>query len=249
MKPLDQKVVLVSGGSRGIGEAIVLDAAESGATVVFSYHQARDKAEALVRKVEEAGGRARAIQADVKESASASRLLSAAVEAFGRVDGLVNNAGVSRSASVAFMSDESWDEVLRTNLYGAFYLSRLFIQYLLKNKKTGSIVDISSLSAVMGTPGQTNYAASKAGMIGFSCSLAKEVAPRGIRVNVVAPGFIDTDMVRSIPSDKLDAFLAEIPIRRLGQPHEVAKMVTFLLSDAASYMTGSVVRIDGGLGA
>jgi 3-oxoacyl-[acyl-carrier protein] reductase len=246
---LDGRVVLVSGGSRGIGEAIVRDLAASGAAVAFSYQHAEDKAAALVQRVEESGGRAVAVRADAADAGSARELVRAAVERFGRLDGLVNNAGISRASSLAFMTDEAWDEVMKTNLYGAFYLSRLFVQHLLKSRQPGGIVNVSSLSAVMGTVGQANYAASKAGMLGFTQSLAKEVAPYRIRVNAVVPGFVDTDMVRSIPAERMSGFLAQIPLGRVGEPREVASVVTFLLSDAASYITGSAVRIDGGLGA
>lgn len=249
MEGLAGKTALVSGGSRGIGAAIVLDLAKNKVNVAFSYRSSKEAAETLVHQVEDMGQKAMAIPSDVKDPESVKNFIKAARQAYGQIDFLVNNAGIIYPASLAFMSNSYWKEVLEINLYGTFYLSRLVVQYLLKEKNPGSIVNIASLSGFLGTPGQVNYAASKGGMIAFTQSLAKEVAPYGIRVNVVAPGFIETDMVRMIPEDKMKYFMANIPMQRVGKPEEVAKAVSFLLSDSASYITGSVLRIDGGYGA
>ncbi|HET7618107.1 MAG TPA: 3-oxoacyl-ACP reductase FabG [Vicinamibacterales bacterium] len=249
MDGLTGRTALVSGGSRGIGEAIVLDLARRGVRVVFSYRENGAAAAAVVERATALGGDVRAVAADAADARAAARLIEDAVGAVGEIDLLVNNAGINRAASLAFMSDASWDAVIQTNLSGAFYLTRLTVQRLLKHKRPGSIVNVSSLTALRGAAGQTNYAASKAGLIGMTASLAREVAPYGIRVNAVAPGYIDTEMVAAMPKDRVAALVDQIPMKRLGRGDEVARMVSFLLSDAASYITGSVIPIDGGHGA
>jgi 3-oxoacyl-[acyl-carrier protein] reductase len=209
----------------------------------------RAAAAAVVERATVLGGDVRAVAADAADARAAARLVEQAVGAVGEIDLLVNNAGINRAASLAFMSDASWDAVIQTNLSGAFYLTRLTVQRLLKHKRPGSIVNVSSLTALRGASGQTYYAASKAGLIGMTASLAREVAPYGIRVNAVAPGYIDTEMVAAMPKDRVAALVDQIPMKRLGRGDEVARMVSFLLSDAASYITGSVIPIDGGHGA
>ena len=249
MDGLAGKTALVSGGSRGIGKTIVLELAKNKVNVAFSYVNSRESAEKLAASVKEMGQEAVAVQSDVRDFESVKNFLRTAKDKYGKIDFLVNNAGIIRPRSLAFMSDADWKDVLETNLYGTFFLTRLIIQYFLKEKTGGSIVNVSSLTGIKAVSGQTNYAASKGAMIAFTKSLAKEVAPYGIRVNAVAPGYIQTDMVKTIPEDKMNELLEDIPMKRIGKPEEVAKAVNFLLSDSASYITGHVLLIDGGYGA
>ena len=248
MNGFDGRTALVSGGSRGIGRAVVLDLARAGASVVFGYHSRKDAADEVVRAAEGLPGKVAAIQADASMPEGAAALVAAARERFGGFDLLVNNAGIVRSSTLAFMSDEDWSAVLRTNLEGTFYLSRAAAQNFLKNKR-GAMVNVASMTALFGAVGQANYAAAKGGMIAFTRSLARELAPFGVRVNAVAPGYIDTDMFAAVPKPRAEALEKNVPMGRTGRPEEVASVVTFLLSDAASYMTGQTVIIDGGCSA
>ncbi len=235
---LEGKTALVTGGSRGIGRAIVIELARAGAEVVFGYRTGADEAAELA---EELG--ARAVQADVSSAEEASRL----VEEAGDVDILVNNAGLTRDGLLARMSDEDWRTVIDTNLSSVFYTCRAVTRPMMK-KRAGSIVNISSIVGVHGNWGQTNYAASKAGIIGFTKSLARELGSRGVRANVIAPGYVKSRLTDVLPEAATEAMLSSTPLGRLGEPEDVARAVRFLCSDEASFITGDVLLVDGGLG-
>ena len=232
------KTALVTGGSRGIGRAIALELGRAGAAVVVGYRSAKDEAEAVASEI---GGRA--VQGDVADAASAAAL----VEQAGDVDILVNNAGLTRDGLLARMSDEDWRVVLETNLSSVFYTCRAVARGMMK-RRAGSIVNISSIVGVHGNWGQTNYGASKAGIIGFTKSLARELGSRNVRANVVAPGYVKTALTDVLPDEARDAMLAATPLARLGEPGDVAGAVRFLCSDEASFITGEVLLVDGGLG-
>ena len=235
---LEGKTALVTGGSRGIGRAIALELAQAGARVTLSYRSGKDEAEEVAR---EAGGSA--VQADVSNADDAKRLVGEA----GELDILVNNAGVTRDGVIARMSDEDWNEVIETNLGGVFHTCRAAARGMMK-RRSGSIVNISSIVGVHGNPGQTNYSASKAGIIGFTKALARELGVRGVRANVVAPGYVDTRLTQVIADDMKELMLASTPLGRFGQPEDVAGAVRFLCSGEASFITGEVLLVDGGLG-
>ena len=235
---LEGKTALVTGGSRGIGRAIAVELGRAGATVVVGYRSGKDEAEAVAAEV---GGRA--IQADVADPDAAKAL----VEDAGDLDILVNNAGITRDGLLARMADEDWRDVIETNLSARFYTCRAVARPMMK-KRGGSIVNISSIVGVHGNPGQTNYAAAKAGIIGFTKSLARELGSRGVRANVVAPGYVSTQLTDVLPDGAKAAMLAATPLGRLGDPEDIAGAVRFLCSDAASFITGEVLLVDGGLG-
>ena len=235
---LEGKTALVTGASRGIGRAIAAELAAAGASVVFSYNTGADEAKALV---DEIGGRA--IQADVSDAASARAL----VEEAGDVEILVNNAGVTRDGLLVRMSDEDWETVIDTNLASCFYTCRAAARGMMK-KRAGTVVNISSIVGIHGNWGQTNYAASKAGIIGFTKSLARELGSRNVRANVVAPGYVKTQLTDVLPEEATQAMLTNTPLGRLGDPEDVAGAVRFLCSDAARFVTGDVLLVDGGLG-
>lgn len=244
---LKGKVAVVTGASRGIGRAIAEDLASNGAAVVINYQSNQAAAEEVVQAITQAGGQAVAIQADVSDFAAAQKLMDAAAAAFGQVDILVNNAGLTRDTLLMTMKEEQWDTVLDTNLKSVFNCCKAVVRPMVKRKQGGRIINISSVSGLVGLPGQTNYSASKAGMIGFSKALAKELGSRQITVNVVAPGFIPTDLTSSLTDEMKQWAIANTPLGRLGNPQEVAYAVTFLASDRASYITGEVLRVDGGI--
>jgi 3-oxoacyl-[acyl-carrier protein] reductase len=235
---LEGKLALVTGGSRGIGRAIALELGRAGAEVVVGYRTGRDDAVAVA---EEIGGRA--VEADVSDAESAAAL----VEAAGDVDVLVNNAGLTRDGLLVRMSDEDWRTVIDTNLSSVFYTCRAAARPMMR-KRSGTIVNISSIVGVHGNWGQTNYAASKAGIIGFTKSLARELGSRNVRANVVAPGYVTTQLTDVLPEEATQAMLTNTPLGRLGDPEDVAGAVRFLCSDAAKFVTGDVLLVDGGLG-
>ncbi len=235
---LEGKRALVTGASRGIGRSIALELSRAGADVVVGYQAAADEAEAVAS---EAGGRA--IQADVSSPDEARRL----VEEAGDVDVLVNNAGVTRDGLIARMPDDDWRAVLEANLSGAFYTCRAAARGMMR-RRSGAIVNISSVVGVHGNPGQTNYAASKAGIIGLTKALARELGSRGVRANVVAPGYVETRLTDVLPEDLKETMLANTPLGTLGKPEHVAAAVRFLASDEAAFITGEVLLVDGGLG-
>ncbi len=242
---LKDKVAIVTGASRGIGRAIALELARQGASVCFTYLKNEDLASELVKEIEAKGVKALAIKADIKDFNSAKELIKKTIDNFGQLDILINNAGIIRDKALMMMSEEDWHEVIDTNLTGVFNVSRAAIVTFLKQKK-GDIINISSVSGLIGLPRQTNYSASKAGVIGFTKALAKETGPFGVRVNAIAAGFIDTDMTKDLKPELKEGMLKIIPLGRFGKVDEVAKVVTFLLTN--SYITGQTITIDGGLG-
>lgn len=243
---LTGKTALVTGGSRGIGKAIALELASQGANIVVNYTRNAEMADAVVREIETFGVKALAVQADVSKSAEAEKLVEQALAAFGQIDLLINNAGITRDTLLIRMKEEDWDEVLQINLKGAFLMTKLVGKAMLK-KKAGRIVNITSVVGVMGNAGQANYAASKAGLIGLTKSAAKEFASRGITVNAVAPGFIRTDMTDTLPEDVKAKYAEAIPLGAMGESEDIAKTVAFLCSEGARYITGQVLLVDGGL--
>ncbi len=244
---LTGRAAIVTGGTRGIGRAIVLALARAGADCIFTFARSAEQAEILAAEAAALGRQARPLRLDVRDHDGAKGLIEAAKESFGRLDILVNNAGITRDRSLMAMSREDWSEVIDTDLTGVYNTTRAAIVTFLK-QKSGAIVNISSVSGVRPQPGQTNYAAAKAGVIGFTRSLAREAAPFGVRVNAVAPGFIESDMTAQMTVANREKARLQVPLGRFGDPEDVAQAVLFLVSDAASYITGQVVQIDGGLG-
>jgi 3-oxoacyl-[acyl-carrier protein] reductase len=243
---LDNKVALVTGGSRGIGRAIALDLAQRGARVVVNYHQNEKAAAEVVTAIQADGGEAVAVQADVGDFEQAKELITTTLDTFGQIDILVNNAGTTRDQLLMLMKEDDWDTVVRINLKGVFNCCKAAARSMMR-KRQGRIINVSSVSGIAGQGGQTNYAASKAGVIGFTKSLAKELGPRGITVNCVAPGFIPTDLTADLPDDIRQQAIELTPLRRMGRPEEIAYAVAFLASDEAAFITGEVLTVDGGL--
>ncbi|AEC00683.1 3-oxoacyl-[acyl-carrier-protein] reductase [Selenomonas sputigena] len=243
---LDGKTALVTGASRGIGRAIALCLAAEGARVAINYAGNVKAAEEVKASIEAAGGTAILCQADIADSAAVEAMIADVVKEFGAIDILVNNAGITRDTLLMRMKDEDFAKVLDTNLKGVFYCTKAVSKLMMK-KRAGRIINMASVVGLVGNAGQTNYAAAKAGVIGFSKSAAKELASRGITVNVVAPGFIGTDMTAGLPESVKEKMLTDIPLGRMGEPEDVANAVLFLASDQASYITGQVVNVDGGM--
>lgn len=240
------KTAVVTGGSRGIGRAVCLELAKGGANVVLCYAGNESAAAETVSACEALGAKALSVKCDVADSAQVKKLMDEAIKAFGRIDILVNNAGITRDGLLMMMKEEDFDAVLSANLKGTFLCMKSVSRTMMK-QRYGRIVNLSSVVGLRGNAGQVNYAASKAGVIGMTKSLAKELASRGVTVNAVAPGFIDTDMTAAMPEAAKTATLASIPMQRLGAPEDIAKAVAFLASDDAAYITGQVLAVDGGM--
>lgn len=243
---LKGRVAVVTGASRGIGKSIATLLAKRGAAVVINYNKSAQAAEGIVDEICASGGQAVAFQADVSQMDHAQKLLKTALDSFGGLDILVNNAGITRDTLIMMMGEADWDEVISTNLKSTFNCSKVAVRHMMR-KRYGRVINITSVSGQLGNAGQTNYSASKAGQIGFTKALAREVAGRNITVNAIAAGYIETDIWANVPEEARQAALSIIPLGRKGQPEEIAYAVAFLASDQAAYITGQVLGVDGGM--
>lgn len=243
---LKGKNALVTGASRGIGRAIALELAKQGSNVAINYAGNEKKAEAVVQEIENLGCKAIKIQTDVADEAAVKMMVKEVISEFGSLDILVNNAGITRDNLLMRMKETEFDEVINTNLKGVFLCTKAVTRQMMKQRK-GKIINVASIVGVSGNPGQANYVAAKAGVIGLTKTTAKELASRNILVNAVAPGFISTDMTEALSQEQQEEMLAMIPLQKLGEPEDVAKVVRFLASDDASYITGQTIHIDGGM--
>jgi 3-oxoacyl-[acyl-carrier protein] reductase len=243
---LTGRIAVVSGASRGIGRAIALDLAKEGASVIVNYNSTAKGAVEVVAEIEKVGGQAIAVKANIGQADEAQALIQAAIDNFEKIDILVNNAGITRDMLIMKMSEEEWDQVMEINLKGTFNCSKAAIRPMMR-ARFGRIINITSISGQIGNAGQTNYSASKAGQIGFTKALAREVASRNITVNAIAAGFVDTEIWSGVSAEVIDGFIDSIPLGRKGQPEEIAHAVSFLCSEKASYITGQVLAVDGGL--
>lgn len=242
----ENKVALITGATRGIGKEIAMELAENGFDIALNYRSEKDAQSNVKEEIEKLGVRCELVKADVSNFEQCEEMVKETIEKFGRIDVLVNNAGITKDGLIMRMKKEDFESVIDVNLIGTFNVTRNVIPYMIK-QRSGRIISLSSVVGVAGNAGQTNYSASKAGIIGFTKSLAKEVASRNILVNAVAPGFIDTDMTKVLSDSVKEGIHAQIPLRRMGTPREVAKVVKFLSSDDSSYITGQVINIDGGM--
>jgi 3-oxoacyl-[acyl-carrier protein] reductase len=241
-----ERTVVVTGGSRGIGRAICLSFAKAGTQIYFNYYPEDPQAEVTEKLIRDAGGQAHSDCVDVASEQDVTAFINKVIEKTGRIDVLVNNAGITRDSLLVRMKEKDWDSVLSINLKGAFNCTKITAKYMMK-QRSGYIINIASIVGVTGNPGQANYVASKAGIIGFTKAIAKELAPRGVTVNAVAPGYIETDMTESLSEDAKKVMLGQIPLGRAGRPEDVAAVVAFLASKRAAYLTGQVVHVSGGM--
>ena len=243
---LENKVALVTGASRGIGREIAITLAKEGAEVIVNYNGSKERAEEVKNTIEVAGGKASIVQCDVSDFQACEEMVKSIIKEYGHVDILVNNAGITRDNLIMKMKEEDFDAVLNINLKGTFNTIRHLSRQMLK-QRSGKIINISSISGILGNAGQANYAASKAGVIGLTKTMARELCSRGITVNAVAPGFVDTEMTEVLSEDVKEAACKQIPLGRFGKPSDIANMVAYLASDKADYITGQVISVDGGM--
>lgn len=246
MKLLDGKVAIITGGSRGIGRAICLAFAEAGATVIFTYFGSVEKANEVCVQIEQFGVKALAIQSDASSFTAAQEVVDSVFKSFGKIDIMINNAGITQDNLLLRMTEEQWDKVIDNNLKSVFNYTKSVSKYFLK-QKSGVFLNIGSVVGISGNGGQANYAASKGGMIAFTKSVAKELGSRSIRANVIAPGFIHTEMTENLPEEELKRWMADIPLGRGGSVKDVADVCVFMASDKAAYLTGQVIQVDGGM--
>lgn len=242
----ERKVALVTGATRGIGKAIALELADNGYDIVLNYRSVNDELKQTQKEIEEKNVNCFLVYGDISKFEDCENIAKQAMEEFGRIDVLVNNAGITRDGLIMRMKKEDFESVIDTNLTGTFNMTRNVVPFMIK-QKNGRIINLSSVVGITGNAGQTNYSASKAGVIGFTKSLAKEVASRNILVNAIAPGFIETDMTKVLSDNVKEAILNQIPLKRMGEAKEVAKLVKFLVSDDSKYITGQVINVDGGM--
>lgn len=243
---LTNKTALVTGASRGIGAAIAKSLAKEGAFVIINYNGSKERADAVAAEITADGGKAAVYGCNVSDYSACEKMAKDIMETYGHLDILVNNAGITRDDLLMKMSEEAFDAVIATNLKGTFNTIRHFSRYLLK-QRSGTIINLSSVSGILGNAGQANYSASKAGIIGLTRTMARELASRGITVNGIAPGFVDTDMTKVLPEQVREAATAQIPLGRFGQPEDIANMAVYLASEKASYITGQIISVDGGM--